>query len=69
MVSLQKDLIAALYLLVDSMAQPHLPSSWIPKQISAANTIKAELERLENDQETALSENIFLEPNLRNRRV
>ena len=69
MVTLQKDLIAALYLLVDSMAQPHLPSSWIPKQISAANTIKAELERLENDQETALSENIFLEPNLRNRRV
>ena len=30
---------------------------------------KIELERLENDQETALSENIFLEPNLRNRRV
>ena len=69
MVTLQKDLIAAMYKLVDSMAQPHLPSSWIPKQISAANTIKAELERLENDQETALSENIFLEPNLRNRRV
>lgn len=69
MVTLQKDLISALYSLVDSMSQPHLPSSWIPKQISTANSIKAELDRLQNDQETALSDNIFLEPNLRNRRV
>jgi len=45
-----------------------MPSTWVPKQIEAANSIKAELERLANDLPSALSENIFLEPNLRRRR-
>ena len=68
MIGLNFDLIQALHTLVDSMSAPHMPSTWVPKQIEAANSIKAELERLANDLPSALSENIFLEPNLRRRR-
>ena len=51
------------------MATPHLSATWVPNVTAAASSIKAELKRLHNQQETALSENVFLEPNLRNRRV